>query len=365
MLGGVISRFLPPVAAGPADHEADGLGGRAGRGIPRLPEPLQEPGHPGQRGAGLRRGPGRLGLDDLAGQAGLLVPGLGQGAQRRRVRAGLACVPGVLAADAPGQRRPERDDPGGVGGEQDSGGVGTGLPGELVAAAQVRGDPLGDGGQVDMRGRDQALGRRRWPPAGIFLAGGQGDELVQHGRQVRGPQVRLQHDQQAARRGGPVLAQDRGRGAERPARRAPPGPDQRLQGLHSGRVTGVRGQLEQAADQDGAEQLRRPPGGIGHLPGSAILLAGKRPGPGFSPVDAVQRHGEIADDMALPSHELAAPLAALLMPPGPVGGRVLRRLLPGRLLRRPPDHLGGQGGPPAAGGLMRAADAVVLVELDG
>jgi len=114
------------------------------------------------------------------------------------------------------------------------------------------------------------------------------------------------------------------RSAEGAAGRAAPGSDQGLQGFQRGELSGVGGQLEQAVDQDKAEEFRRGPGRVSHLPGGAGILSTGRPSPRLGPVDAVQCRGQVADDVTFPGHQVAAPLAALIMPPGP-GPRAARR----------------------------------------
>ena len=103
------------------------------------------------------------------------------------------------------------------------------------------------------------------------------------------------------------------------------GSDQVPQGFESGRVGSIGSQFEQAVDEHGAEQLRRTSGGINDLPGSSGLLGSGGLGPRLGTVDAVQCGSEIANDMTLAGEKLVAPLASLVMAPGPLLSSVLRR----------------------------------------
>jgi hypothetical protein len=283
---------------------------------------------------------------------------------------GISGIAALRAAKARGQRVTEGNDPRGVEGEQHPGGVGASLPGGVVIAGKVLDDPFGDGGQIDMRCRDETLGRGRQAPGGRrqvrLLPGGQGDELIQQVRQILGPQVRLQHRQEPASVHGSVTPQNGTRGPERLAGRAVTGPDKNPQGLESGRVGCVGGQFEQGVHQDGAEQLRRTPGCIDDLPGSPGLLRSRRTSPGLGTVDAVQCLSEITDHMALAGQKLAAALAALAIAPGPLIGSLFRRRLPGRFRDRALACHGGQVWQlTRRGRAVRAPDAIGLVELDG
>ena len=143
---------------------------------------------------------------------------------------GIARIAALLAAYARGQRVPQRDDPGSVLGEQHPGGVGASLTGGFVIIGKMLDNPLGDSGQVNMRRCDQAFRGRRQRPRGrrqlrIIFSGSQGDELIEHVREVVRPQIRLQYRQESASVHGPVPPQNGMCGLDRLPRRAVTRPD--------------------------------------------------------------------------------------------------------------------------------------------
>jgi hypothetical protein len=275
---------------------------------------------------------------------------------------GVAPIRGVRAADAGGERRSERDHPGRVDRQQDPRGLRRGFANRLVVAGEAVDDPPGHRGEIHPRGGDEGIGRRRRPPGAVGIAGGERYELVQDGGEVVGPQLRLQDGHQAPRGGRPVQPEDGEGSVEGTPRGTPAGADQGAERLEGGAVGRVGRQLEQAVDQDRAEQLGGAPGRVEHPPGGALLLAGQRLGARVRAVDAVHRGRQLPGDVPLAGHGLPAAAEALAV----AASALLRGLPLGRLPRLPRGGPrrgdGGQAGQLAGAVPVRAADAVDLVK---
>ena len=143
-----------------------------------------------------------------------------------------------------------------------------------------------------MRCGDQPRRRRRQPPRADILPGRQRDQLIQDIGQILGPQSR------APRPPADRPPERNAAAAERAAPNPAPGAagsDPTRADKHGQRPPRTRSrrscrlpQLKQAVDQDRTEQLRRAARSVEDLTGSAVLLAGGRPGPRLGTVNPVQ-----------------------------------------------------------------------------
>jgi hypothetical protein len=103
---------------------------------------------------------------------------------------------------------------------------------------------------------------------------------------------------------------------EGPPRGTPACADEGAEHLKSGGVGGVGCQLQQAINQDRAEQFGCAPGRIEHTPGRTLLLIGEWLGTRVRTVDAVPRCRQLPDDVPFTGHGSSAPGKALVVAAG-------------------------------------------------